>query len=273
MAGPRSACLRPVSFLLLVLTGLLLAGPIPSELFRAGAGAASRAPSPQRLHVETSRGTLELRVYAPASSDEGEPPVLFLSGEGGWRRFDEGLAAHARAAGFWVGGFDCWSYFWKPQDDRDALARDIRACADALARAAGRPPGAPFILAGYSFGADLVPWIAGGADWGGRLRGLLMIGPDLTGSLEVRISELLGFRPSTHVFSVSDALRSAAGVPVVLVHASKDDSSDAPALAAVASDPKKLIVVEGGSHHFSGAERGLEEAVAGGLGWLLATGR
>jgi len=216
---------------------------------------------------------MELRIYPPGQSDPSKPPVVFLSGEGGWRRFDDSLASDLRAEGFWVAGFDCWSYFWKAQEDRAALARDVRACADALARAAGRPPASPFLLAGYSFGADLAPWIAGGADWGHRLRGLLLVGPDRTGSLEVRITELLGFRPSSHTFSVADALRDAAGVPVVFVHASRDGSSDAPALAAEAAEPKKLIVVEAGGHHFSGAERGLREALAEGLRWLLETGR
>lgn len=212
------------------------------------------------LPVETGRGTQALAVYAPASPSE-RPLILLLSGEGGWRAFDDKLARWMAEAGYRVGGFDAMKYFWKAQDDRAALAVDVRRLVDAFAKDAGRPPGSKVVLVGFSFGADLAPWIAGAGGWDGRIAGLVMLGPDATGSLEFRLSEMLGFEQHDHVFDVGHALGSCASIPKVFVHGGADRGSSAPALHAAAPDPKRLLTVDGADHHFSGKDAALREAL------------
>lgn len=231
-------------------------------------------PAPSNTTVETSRGEQALLVHAPVAVGGGDAPkplVLLVSGEGGWRSFDALLARFLTEDGFWVGGVDAMHYFWKAQDDRQALAADMRAYAAALARAAGRDSGAPLLLMGYSFGADIAPWVAGAGGWEGRIHGLVMIGPDETGSLEFRVSELLGMQPSGHTFPVAQALRSAAGIPTLLVHGAQDADSAAPALIEVAAEPRRLSVIPGAGHHFGGHSEELHSALRDGLAWLLAT--
>ncbi len=271
LAPPR---LSPVS------SAVLLAA------FLAGAAEAPPATSPSIVSVNTSRGACDLKVYAPRGEIEDplgprpadprrsdpKPLVLLVSGEGGWRRFDEVLAGLLADAGFWVGGVDAMQYFWHPQDDRQALAADCRTLAGALAAAAKRPADAPLVLAGYSFGADIAPWVAGAGGWGDRVRGLVMIGPDETGSLEFRVSEILGFQAKDHVFSVAEALRGVAGTPVLFLHGAKDKDSAARVLSTGAVPPKKLIVIPGADHHFSGREEDLEAALRDGMAWLLRGG-
>ena len=220
------------------------------------------------LAVGTSRGTQPLAVYAPdAPSDR--PLVLVLSGEGGWRSFDDKLARWMAAAGYRVGGFDAMKYFWKAQDDRATLAEDVRRLVDALEKDGGRAPGsARVVLVGFSFGADLAPWIAGAGGWGERIAGLVMLGPDATGSLEFRISEMLGLPQTDHVFDVADALRSCASVPKVFLHGGADRESSAPALHAAAPDPKHLVTIDGADHHFNGKDDALREALLSALATL-----
>ena len=240
---------------------------------------ADESPAPKTVKVGTSRGEFELLVFAPERAVAGardqdltRPLVLLVSGEGGWRSFDVLLARWFREAGFWVGGIDAMKYFWQAQDDREALAADLRAYADALAGASGRSADSPLLLAGFSFGADLAPRIAGAHGWNGRIRGLVMIAPDEVGSLEFRLSEILGFEPKEHVFKVADALRSAAGVPVLLVHGENDTHSAAPALVSAAAEPKRLVTIAGANHHFSGRETELRSKLEEGLAWLLSPG-
>jgi type IV secretory pathway VirJ component len=237
--------------------------------------------------VKTSRGDFKLIVYPPAASasvlatsvpatsvpDPERPLVLLASGEGGWRRFDVMIAGFLSDAGYWVGGVDAMKYFWEAQDDRQTLAVDIRAYADALATIAGRKPGGPILLAGFSFGADLAPWVAGAGGWGDRLRGLILIGPDETGSLEFRIMEIMGFSPKDHIFSVAEALKSASGVPVLFLHGEKDSNSAAPALATSAGEPKRIAVIPGADHHYSGKEEDLRRALLEGLDWIRSQKR
>ena len=225
-----------------------------------------------------------MSVYAPPPVDAASPPgaaapssernpiVLIASGEMGWRRFDHLISSMLAGEGYWVGGIDAMRYFWEPQDDRQALASDLRAYAAALAQAAGRAPEAPLILGGFSFGADLAPFVAGTKGWGNQVRGLLMIGPDATGSLQFRLSEMIGFQPKEHTFQVAEALEGAAGTAVLFIHGEKDRTSAALQLLGHASEPKRLITVPGAGHHFSGQEERLRAALREGMEWLLHEG-
>ncbi len=236
-------------------------------------GAREKAPAHRAYEpvpVRTSRGTFPLRVYAPAKPGPGLP-VLLISGEGGWRQFDERLAAYLGEDGFWVGGLDTRRYFWKPQDDRQVAAADFRAYAAALSVAARRPADSQVIVVGYSFGADVAPWIAGAGGWGGRVRGMILLGPDQIGSLESRVTEIIGIPSKQHVFRVADALRSSAGIPVAFVHGGHDSKSAAPDLLSGAPEPKKLLLVPGAEHHFIGHEPDLKTALSDALAWILAT--
>ncbi len=223
--------------------------------------------------VATSRGPQPLAVYAASTQAGGRAEgalILVLSGEGGWRAFDEQLARWLSSAGYWVGGIDCLKYFWKPQDDRDVLAADIGLYAEALTRAARAREDAPVVLAGFSFGADLAPWIAGAARRSERIAGLLMIGPDLRGSLEARVTEIMGFTPKDHVFDTAKALADTRAVPVLFVHGGADSNSAAPQLAAGFAGSKTLRVVPGATHHFAGHEDELRRTVIDGLRQILA---
>ena len=245
------------------------------SLLRVAAGllavtATLGADAPPSVPVRTSRGEFQVLLYRPATPDPDKPLVFMISGEGGWRAFDVRLSQILSEAGYWVGGMDATKYFWDPQDDRQALASDVRAYVAALAASAGRPPDTPVVLAGFSFGADLAPWIAGAGGWDERVAALVMVGPDTTGSLQFRILEILGFEEAEHVFSVAEALRSAAGIPIVLVHGEKDAESAAPALEARAPQPKRLVVIPGADHHFSGRTEELRRELLAALGWALS---
>jgi len=247
--------------------------------FTGGVDAASS--SPLSIPVATSRGEYKLLVFkpdsAPAAPEAGtgadaRPIILLVSGEGGWRRFDSTVSGYLRDAGYWVGGVDAMRYFWSPQDDRSALSNDMKAHVDALAQAAGARPGTRVILAGFSFGADLAPWVAGAGGWEGRVQGLALIGPDETGSLEFRLLEMFGFDPKDHIFSVAGALKDAAGYPVFFLHGEKDSGSAAPSLMESASEPKKLTVVPGANHHFTGHDDEMRTALLEGIDWLSRQG-
>lgn len=225
--------------------------------------------------VATSRGDQPFIVYPPARPAPAEgaaPPgslVLILSGEGGWRSFDDQLATWLSGAGYWVGGMNCMKYFWKAQDDREALAADVRRFVDALVRASGAGEKAKVVIAGFSFGADLAPWIAGSRARDPRVAGLVLIGPDRNGSLEFRLSEMLGSVPTEHVFDTAGALADAKEIPVLFIHGGNDPNSDAPTLARGFPGRKELAVVPDSTHHFAGHEDELRRALLAGVARLL----
>src|SRR5881296_2965611 len=81
---------------------ILLASLIgPAVLAAPGQAGTSAAQSggTTEVPVTTSRGEFRLLVYRPAPlpaprPDEGNPLILLVSGEGGWRGFDEMVAGY-----------------------------------------------------------------------------------------------------------------------------------------------------------------------------------
>jgi type IV secretory pathway VirJ component len=115
----------------------------------------------------------------------------------------------------------------------------------------------------------LAPWIAGADHRDKRIAALVMIGPDLKGSLEARVRELLGFAPNAHTFDTEQALADARTIPVLFLHGGNDKESAAPALAASFKGHKLLSVVPGATHHFAGHEDELKRAIVDGLRQIL----
>src|SRR5580765_5232644 len=85
----------------------LLLGPCLAAALSPGLSASVRPMT--TANVTTSRGDYDLMIYPPREGHD-HPPVLMISGEGGWRRFDSLLASFFADAGFWVGGIDSIKY-------------------------------------------------------------------------------------------------------------------------------------------------------------------
>ena len=79
--------------------------------------------------------------------------VLFLSGDGGWRDLDKTIAERLATEGLQVVGFDCLRYFWTSRSPAE-LAEALGRAMDHYRRSWGSQR---FVLAGYSFGADVLP--------------------------------------------------------------------------------------------------------------------
>jgi type IV secretory pathway VirJ component len=79
--------------------------------------------------------------------------VLFLSGDGGWRDLDKTIAERLAVEGLQVVGFDCLRYFWSERSPKE-LAEALERAMEHYRAAWGSER---VVLAGYSFGADVLP--------------------------------------------------------------------------------------------------------------------
>jgi type IV secretory pathway VirJ component len=79
--------------------------------------------------------------------------TLFYSGDGGWRDLDRAVAQEMANAGFPVAGVDVLRYFWERKSPEQA-ANDLSATMAYYQKTQGSQS---FVLAGYSFGADILP--------------------------------------------------------------------------------------------------------------------
>ncbi len=97
---------------------------------------------------------LPVTHLAPApGSARAETAVIFYSGDGGWRDLDKVCGEYLAAHGFQVAGVDTLKLFWQHQSPERA-ALDLARIMDDYRKNRGARR---FVLAGYSFGADIMP--------------------------------------------------------------------------------------------------------------------
>lgn len=96
-----------------------------------------------------------LPVVEVPSSQAKQTVTLFYSGDGGWRDLDRTVAEEMAAQNYPVVGVDVLRYFWEHKTPEQA-AVDLSATMAFYRKQWGVKS---FVLAGYSFGADILPAI------------------------------------------------------------------------------------------------------------------
>jgi len=92
-------------------------------------------------------------IIEVAASHPNPTLTLFYSGDGGWRDLDRAVAQEMAKSGFPVAGIDVLRYFWEHKTPEQA-ASDLSATMAYYRKTRGTQS---FVLAGYSFGADVLP--------------------------------------------------------------------------------------------------------------------
>jgi type IV secretory pathway VirJ component len=169
--------------------------------------------------------------------------MIFISGDGGWAALDDRVSAYLAAHGVSVVGVSSLRYFWKEKTPQQAAA-DMDQIAGALGAL-----GVPLFLGGYSFGAEVTPFIMDAAPdaFRHRVAGQVLIGPGETASFEISPLDWV-FRAKETPRRVSDAVRRLK-TPAICLAGDREDARDTACDdLAGAADVVKLP----GSHHFNG---------------------
>ncbi|MDF2382061.1 hypothetical protein JMG10_11325 [Nostoc ellipsosporum NOK] len=114
--------------------------------------------------------------------------VFYISGDGGLNSFSTGLCNAINQSGHNITALDAKSYFWREKTPE-------KSAADVAAYIQSRPASRQIILIGYSFGADVLPFIVNRLPENilRRVRSVIMLSPSTTTDFEVKISGMLGF--------------------------------------------------------------------------------
>lgn len=191
------------------------------------------APDLPVVEVEAAPGT---------SSDT---LAVLLTGDGGWAEIDKGIASALAADGVPVIGWSSLEYYWTPRTP-EAAARDL----DALIRhylAAKKKE--RVVLVGFSFGADVLPFLASrlSSETRSRLAGLALVGLSKEAQFEFHVSGWLGGGGDPAYPTVTEVAK-LRGIPVVCLQGQDDEESACPGIGAGLA---KTIVLPGG-HHLGG---------------------
>jgi type IV secretory pathway VirJ component len=102
---------------------------------------------------KTKQFTIPMPVVEVPAAKPSPNVTLFYSGDGGWRDLDRTVAEEMAAQNYPVVGVDALRYFWEHKIPEQAAA-DLSATMAYYRKHWGAKK---FVLAGYSFGADIMP--------------------------------------------------------------------------------------------------------------------
>ena len=211
----------------------------------------------------STRGTPKATAPAIADLSLTEVPVtgtgvsdtmaVVLSGDGGWADIDRQIAGGLAAAGVPVVGWSSLEYYWTPRTP-DTAAADLGRIVDHYATAWQKRR---VIVIGYSFGADVTPFLvnrlAGPAK--GRVSKVVLLSPSDNAAFEFHVASWLGGGGDPRYRTVPEIAE--LPVPVTCVFAS--DEADTVCRQVKAASLRSEAVGRG--HHFGGEYGRLVDAI------------
>lgn len=230
------------------------------DIAAAPAGAAPETALAARvaahLHTPGSGGALddlpltELPVRVP-----GAPLAIVLSGDGGWRDIDKGMAEAMQRRGIAVVGWDSLRYFWRSKPPAQASA-DLARVIDHYQQ---RWHPQRILLVGYSFGATAMPFMYNRLPPAQRAQvGLLaLFGVDHKADFQIRVRNWLDLGDADDARPVLPEIARIAPSQLLCVYGDKEKDTVCPELR----DSGAQIVALHGGHHFDQHPAGLATIV------------
>lgn len=187
----------------------------------------------------------------PATKKSNLPLVVMISGDGGWTSFDQSLAESLAGRGLPVVGLDAQKYFWDartPEKTTSDLSKAILHYSTQLGKD-------KFVLAGYSFGASVVPFVANRLEPSlkSHLSAVLSLSPDITADFEIHVLDMLSFGSTTETYNVQAEMKKIKNVPVISLFGNQESGGIA---AKFIKAGLKTEIIQG-DHHFGDNFQGL----------------
>ena len=197
----------------------------------------------QKLIGPTKSSSIPLPVVEVPAPGANETVTFFYSGDGGWRDLDRIVAEEMAKQGYPVVGIDALRGFWSrktPEQAADELARTL----DYYRKAWGVKT---FVLAGYSFGADILPAIYNRLPLADQesVRLLVLLAVSKQADFEIHVSGWLGKDNSG--LPITPELARLPKNKIVCVYGQKEKTETA--CTDLANTRAELLELPGG-HHF-----------------------
>lgn len=195
--------------------------------------------------VETNDYDLPVITYPSADQDSKKLMILF-SGDGGWLDFEDQLAAGFAAEGFETIGFNSRTYFWTSKTPQQT-ADDVMLL---ISKYAALYKTNRIYLCGYSFGADVVPFIYNRLlpSVKNKVVALELLSPFATSDFMVHTSDLLNLAGDNKPYKVQPEIE-AVKIPVFCFYGENEDIKPMEAIQ------KRNFVLRNlaGDHHYDAA--------------------
>lgn len=184
-----------------------------------------------------------------AENSTSDAMAVLITGDGGWAGLDQELAARLAADGVPTIGLNSLKYFWTertPDETAQDVARLIRHYLAAWNKQR-------VLLVGYSFGADVVPFVVNRLppDLRARVATVSLLGVDSNASFEIKIAGWVGADDSSGP-QTGPEVAAMAGMPVLCIYGEGETDSICPGLPKSPAHTQIVLAEIGKGHHFSG---------------------
>ena len=212
------------------------------------------APTPATLPEVRDLPLVEVPATAAAAADVADTFAVLLTGDGGWAGLDQDVGAALAARGVPVVGLNTLKYFWSARTPELAaadLGRIIRRYGAAWKRSR-------VLLVGYSFGADVMPFLYTRLDPVVRaaVRTVSLLGLSDTATFEFHVAEWIP-GSSDNGRPTAPEIGRMTGAPVLCLYGAEEQDSPCPKLKS----PDVHALALAGGHHFDGNYGALAEQI------------
>ena len=191
----------------------------------------------------------------PTAIKDTLPFAFVISGDGGWTSFDQSYGEKLAAKGIAIVGLDAQKYFWNPKTP-EQTANDVMKAIEHYMQFWHKKS---FILIGYSFGADIVPFVANRMPQAMKtsLKAVFSLSPDLKGDFEIHVTDMLSFGSSQDKFDVPGEIKIIKHLHPICIFGEQEESST----HILFSEAGAKIILLPGTHHYNNDFTGLAEAI------------
>ncbi|MBS0395197.1 MAG: virulence factor family protein [Proteobacteria bacterium] len=194
-------------------------------------------------------------VEVPAAAGAGPGPfAVLMTGDGGWAGIDQDVAGALAAHGVPVVGWNSLKYYWQGRTP-EAAAADLERIVRRYSAAWQRRE---VLLVGYSFGADVLPFLYNRLppDLRAQVRSVSLLAPSDAATFEFHVSDWIpgaggGGRPTRPEIARMGEAR------LLCIYGA--DESDSPCRGL--EGPGRRGVALAGGHHFGGDYESLARQV------------
>jgi len=173
--------------------------------------------------------------------DTSKPLIVYISGDGGVNGFTNSLIKSLNKKGYAVLALDAKDYFWHKKDPQEfASAMNISITNYLVSKKRNS-----FVVLGYSFGADVSPFLATRLPLSLRLKckELILLSPSTNTNFEIKVLDMLGWGSSKGKNVVNELNK----VNATVVFFFGSDEKDFPLNEITIK--KQVVIMEGGHHY------------------------
>ncbi len=190
--------------------------------------------------------------------DTSKTLVVLYSGDGGWSGFTQDLAAGFGKTGAAVVCVNCLQYFWSKRTP-DGAAEDLGRILAHYMKAWGKER---VVLAGYSFGSDVLPFLASRLkdDMKSRVVAVGLISPSHKADFEFHVSSWINSSTSEALLVLPE-VEKLKGISIVAIQGDEDSDK---LISDLPPDLARVVMMKGG-HHLGGKTEEIVEEIMKGL--------